>query len=233
MRITLHGHACVRLEKDGRVLVIDPGVYSDLSVLEEAEAVLVTHVHRDHVDVEHLASVVGRDDASRPSVLAPGDVVDTLVELLTGGDREVAPGLRTVVAGDRVTVAGFDLELFGGEHAVVHRDVARVPNVACLVDGMVVHPGDSFAPLPPGRSAEVLLLPVDGPWLKLAEAVDYAREVDATTVVPIHDGLLNDKGRATADRIVGGLVGDAYSRIGPGRAVALVDPASRASTRSG
>ncbi len=28
MRITKYGHACVRIEQDGRVLVVDPGVWS-------------------------------------------------------------------------------------------------------------------------------------------------------------------------------------------------------------
>jgi len=46
MRITKLGHSCVRLEKDGAVLVIDPGVWTDAdAALAGAAAVMVTHGH--------------------------------------------------------------------------------------------------------------------------------------------------------------------------------------------
>lgn len=216
MRLMFHGHACISLEKDGRTLTIDPGSYSDLSGLDRADAVLVTHGHRDHVDVERLARGVA--GGSGPAVWAPPDVVAQLQAVLTEGDPDGAGAARVhaVGPGDRVDAVGFDLELFGGEHAVVHPDVPLPPHVSCLVDGRIMHPGDSFAPLPPGRSAEVLLLPVAGPWLRLAEAVDLARQVGADIVVPIHDATLNDAGHATVDRIVSGLVAARYVRVAVG-----------------
>jgi L-ascorbate metabolism protein UlaG (beta-lactamase superfamily) len=49
MRLTKLGHSCVRLEKDGPVLVIDPGTWSDASTaLTGASAVLITHEHAGH-----------------------------------------------------------------------------------------------------------------------------------------------------------------------------------------
>ena len=42
MRITKLGHSCVRLEKDGAVLVTDPGVWTD-AALAGAAAVMITH----------------------------------------------------------------------------------------------------------------------------------------------------------------------------------------------
>jgi L-ascorbate metabolism protein UlaG (beta-lactamase superfamily) len=51
MRFTKLGHSCVRLEKDGAVLVIDPGVWTDAAAaLAGAAAVMVTHEHADHLD---------------------------------------------------------------------------------------------------------------------------------------------------------------------------------------
>jgi len=55
MEIIKYPHSCVRLEKDGRVLVLDPGVWSEPSALRGASAVLVTHEHADHVDALRLA----------------------------------------------------------------------------------------------------------------------------------------------------------------------------------
>ena len=36
MRLTKHGHACVRLESGGRVLVIDPGTLSGAESMADA-----------------------------------------------------------------------------------------------------------------------------------------------------------------------------------------------------
>ena len=33
---------------------------------------------------------------------------------------------------------------------------------------------------------------IDGPWLKLSEAVDYVKTVRPETVLPIHEGELTD-----------------------------------------
>ena len=44
----------------------------------------------------------------------------------------------------------------------------------------------------PGRDVETLAVPIDGPWLKLSEAVDYVRAVAPSTYVPIHEGELTD-----------------------------------------
>ena len=56
MQITKYTHACVRLEQDGRVLVIDPGEWSEPEALDGAAAVLVTHEHADHIEPTRLAA---------------------------------------------------------------------------------------------------------------------------------------------------------------------------------
>ncbi len=50
MKLTKMSHSCVRLEKDGRVLVVDPGGFSEEDAAVGADAVLVTHEHPDHFD---------------------------------------------------------------------------------------------------------------------------------------------------------------------------------------
>ncbi|HEY1156983.1 MAG TPA: MBL fold metallo-hydrolase, partial [Arthrobacter sp.] len=53
MKLTKYTLACVRLEKEGGVLVLDPGTFSETAeALAGAQAVLVTHEHADHLDTK-------------------------------------------------------------------------------------------------------------------------------------------------------------------------------------
>src|SRR3712207_9318673 len=63
MEMTKHGHACVVLSEDDRRLVIDPGGFTDPSVLQGASAVLVTHEHADHFAPEVLRAAMDADPA--------------------------------------------------------------------------------------------------------------------------------------------------------------------------
>ncbi len=55
MRITKFGHACVRLEHDGKTVVIDPGMFTDPEAVDGADAVVITHEHPDHYLPETVA----------------------------------------------------------------------------------------------------------------------------------------------------------------------------------
>jgi len=208
--LTAWGHAALRLERDGRALVVDPGTFTDPRVLDGADAVLVTHEHVDHVDVPRLVAALTAGPG--PDVWGPQPVVDLLA---AAGSPEVR--LHAVAGGDALDAAGFAVQVLGERHATIHPDMAPPANVAYLVDGALLHPGDSFTPPPAGTRVEVLALPVAAPWLKLAESVDYVRQVAPRTAVPIHDAILNDAGKALVDRVVGGLAGDvAYRRLSLG-----------------
>ena len=200
IELTAWGHAGLRLERDGQRLAIDPGSFTDGRVLDGVTAVLVTHEHVDHVVPEQLGPLVA--EREELSVWAPQPVVDALV-------AAGAPAARVhpVTPGQDLAAAGFAVQVLGGEHAVIHPAMPPVVNAAYLVDGLVLHPGDSFTPPPAGVAVEVLALPVAAPWLKLSEAVDYAALVAPDRVVPVHDAILNEAGVGLADRVVSGLIG--------------------------
>lgn len=215
LELTTWGHAGLRLERRGRRLAVDPGSFTDGRVLDGASAVLVTHEHADHVEPDALAAVL----RERPGLeaWAPRPVAEALRGAGAPADR-----VHAVTPGDTVTAAGFEVRVLGGRHAVIHPSLPPVTNVAYLVDGVVLHPGDSFTLPPEGTRVEVLALPVGGPWTKVAEAADYAVAVAPVTAVPIHDAVLSDAGRASADRLLGPLTGDvAYRRLAPGEPLAV------------
>ncbi|RMI13792.1 MBL fold metallo-hydrolase [Cellulomonas triticagri] len=204
--VTHWGHACVRFERDGRRLVVDPGAFGDAAVLDDADAVLLTHEHPDHVDAPALVAALDRNPDLR--VRGPQGALDVLTAAGAPADR-----LHAVVAGDEVEAAGFAVVVTGERHALIHPDVPVPHNVGYLVDGGALHPGDAFTEPPAGATVDLLLVPVAGPWMKLAEAVDYVRAVRPRVAAPIHDAILSDPGRALADRLVGGLGGAEYTRV--------------------
>lgn len=213
--LTTWGHSGVRLRRGDRRLAIDPGSFTDPRALDDASAVLITHEHPDHVVPESLAATVNE----RPDlqVWAPEPVAHAL---LAAGAAQAR--VHVVTPGQEFTAAGFDVAVLGGTHAVIHPTIPVVANAAYLIDGDVLHPGDSFTPTPDGVEVRVLALPVSAPWLKLAEAVDYAAAVAPATVVPIHDAILSDVGRGLVDRVAGGLIGDiAYRRLDLGEALTV------------
>jgi L-ascorbate metabolism protein UlaG (beta-lactamase superfamily) len=77
---------------------------------------------------------------------------------------------------------------------VIHPDIPVVLNVGYLVGGRLFHPGDAFTS--PGQPVEVLAVPVDPPWLKVSEPIDYLRAVHPKVAVPVHNQVLSAAGRA-------------------------------------
>jgi L-ascorbate metabolism protein UlaG (beta-lactamase superfamily) len=207
MRLTKYGHACVALEKDGRRIVLDPGGLTPEDATLGAEAILITHEHMDHFSAETVRAARTRDPEVRVLTCSP------VAAQLDG----LGPALRVVGEGDALEVAGFDVQVHGEWHAIVHPEIPRVRNVGFLIDGSLFHPGDALTL--PGTPVSTLLLPVHGPWSRTGELIDWVREVAPEQTVAIHDGLLNDLGLAVTGRLLGDGgpgTGARYTRLTPG-----------------
>ncbi|MFE9871598.1 MBL fold metallo-hydrolase [Micromonospora sp. NPDC005686] len=204
MQVTKYAHSCLRLEHDGAVLVVDPGVFSDPAALDGADAVLITHEHPDHVDVGALTRALER----RPvPVHGPASLAGVL------GDA--AEALVTVAPGESFTVAGVPVRAYGGQHAVIHPDIPVIQNIGYLFADVVYHPGDAlFAP--DDVQVDTLFAPIHAPWSKFSEVVDFIRAVAPRRAYALHDGLLNDNGLGVLDRQYTALSKTDYRRLEPG-----------------
>ena len=121
--------------------------------------------------------------------------------------------------GQRLTFGAAVVDVLGGLHAAVYGDVPGCTNCAYLVDdGALFHPGDSFAV--PEQDVDVLAVPIDGPWLKLAEAIDFLGAVGPRVAVPIHEGETTDPAKYAG--MLDGLSGGGRVRtLGRGAPTAL------------
>jgi len=66
MRLTKYGHSCLLVEEGPARMLLDPGTLSGgFEELEGLTAVLVTHQHADHLDLERLRRLLDRNPGVR------------------------------------------------------------------------------------------------------------------------------------------------------------------------
>jgi L-ascorbate metabolism protein UlaG (beta-lactamase superfamily) len=187
MRIRKYIHSCLLVETKGARILFDPGKFSFLDGAVKAEsfrdlsAVVLTHQHPDHMDDQSLKTIVKTNPSA--AVLANMQIREQLgksgieVEVFESGTRQVG---------------GCTLEAIGAEHAEI-LNAERPQNVAYVVDGRLLHPGDSFDHSLDGRKGiELLALPLMAPWNTELAVAEFALRLAPKIAFPIHDGYAKD-----------------------------------------
>src|SRR6478752_1723561 len=118
MRITQYGHSCLHITEGSASILIDPGTFSQgFETLSGLTAVLVPPQHPDHVDPKRLPLLLRGNPGA--TLYADAGAVPVLAE---------AGITATPVATGEVLDVGISVDVFAGDHAVIHRDIPVISN---------------------------------------------------------------------------------------------------------
>ncbi|WP_030014726.1 MBL fold metallo-hydrolase [Curtobacterium sp. S6] len=220
MRLTKYTHSCIRLDKDGSVLVLDPGNFSSADeireALDDASFLLITHEHPDHYERETVHAVL--NERRDLQVYATQTAADELREAVSNPER-----IHAVHGEEEFDAGPYHVRTFGGQHALIHPLIPTIQNVGFLIDDNLYHPGDSLI-VPHQIRVQNLLIPIHAPWNKLHEVVDFLASVRPKRAFPIHDAMLAENGQGMLTKHAtnfGAKYGSQYERLLPGETVTL------------
>ncbi|MEK7588452.1 MAG: MBL fold metallo-hydrolase [Patescibacteria group bacterium] len=180
MKIKKLGHCCFVVEINGKRIMTDPSEfnYGGDSVAERnIDLILITHEHADHLHIDTLKQIL----ENNPNVVV---ITNTSVGKLLD---EAGIKYTKVEDGENFDFEGIKIKGFGDKHAQIYEDYGQVQNTGYMVNELC-YPGDSFSI--PNSKVDILALPVLGPWMKMKDAIDYAKELKPRVCFPVHDGPL-------------------------------------------
>ncbi len=209
MKITKYEHACLTVEINGQVLVIDPGNFTKtLETPQNVVAIVITHEHPDHFDPDMLASIYNNNPES------------VLISLASIVEKMPDHTSKAISPGDTLNIGPFNLTFYGGKHAEIHSSIPLIDNVGVMINDLLYYSGDSFSQ--PEHPVEIVALPASGPWFKTGTAVDFMLAVKPNKVFPTHNIHNSEPGQALFNKIVGGFAEQAgieYIPLLPGQTI--------------
>lgn len=184
MKITKFAHCSLLVDTGSTRILFDPGIYSgELDGATELDAIIITHQHSDHLDINKLKLVMAQNEQLK---IITHDGPSEILRDASIDHELLQPDQETVVGDSQI-------QAFEAPHQSIYQDQGLVENLGFIIDDFCFA-GDSLHLPPPGKSVKVLALPVVAPWLKISEAIDFAIKVKPKFCIPVHDGFLNTGG---------------------------------------
>jgi len=175
MKITRYPQSCLKIERNGQALLVDVGTLATaahkVSEFGHFDAVLFTHTHADHFDIEAL-----------PELAATGAQIYGNANVAQSAD---STQVEVIADNEELVVADFKIKALPMEHCLMANGLpAGIPNTGFLINDSLLLPGDST--LDVGVTANIVAVPIFGPDISLKDAYAMAEATKAKTVIPVH-----------------------------------------------
>lgn len=199
MKITKFGHACLLVEENGKRLLFDPGVFSfneefTPEKVGPVDVIIITHSHQDHLVPETLKAFL---KMSGSTIISGQEIHDIL--------QKEHINSEVLALNQEHDVAGFSIKAMPAEHEPM--PIGQAENIAYLINGRLLHPGDSYDTRNIDFNPEILALPTQAPWSRLVDAVAFAKTLKPKHALSIHNALLKDE----IGQMFDGFIGQALS----------------------
>jgi L-ascorbate metabolism protein UlaG (beta-lactamase superfamily) len=180
------GHDTFRI-KGSRVIYTDP---FKVTKADEAEIVLISHEHFDHLSLEDLQKVTSPKTTIVASVSCKGG----LKRVKAKETKFLEPGGKLTIEKVEIeAVPAYNVNKFRGPGQVFHPKEDKKLGYVFQMDGTRVYfAGDTdFIPEMKSIQCDIALLPVSGTYvMTVEEAVEAAEAIKPKIVVPMHYGAI-------------------------------------------
>jgi len=185
LTITFIGHATLMLRIGGKVIHVDPvGREADYSRMPDADAILVSHEHGDHLDADAIGEI---------------RKADTRIVASRSCAERLPAGSTFVANGEHVDVLGYDVEAVPAYNLVHHRPNGEPFHPEGRGNGYLITFGDTRVYIAADtentpemkalRDVDVAFLPMNLPYTMTPEMVaDAARAFRPSVLYPYHFG---------------------------------------------
>jgi L-ascorbate metabolism protein UlaG (beta-lactamase superfamily) len=182
LKIYFFGHVSLMLEYNGKIIHVDPfSQMADYNLLPKADAILITHQHRDHCDL----------DAIKPILKDNTDIV------LNAKAFEIVGLGQALKNGETAKIIGIPVEATPAYNLVHKRDNGAPFHPKGEGNGYILTFGDkriyiagdteNFPEMRAIRNIDVAFLPINLPFTMTAQmAKDAALMIQPKVIYPYH-----------------------------------------------
>jgi L-ascorbate metabolism protein UlaG (beta-lactamase superfamily) len=204
MKITRYFQSCLLIEESGAKILIDPSGHEKdrVNELGKLDAVLYTHEHSDHFD----AGLAEELKSSGAAIYANAST-----------SKQMKSQPNVVADQQELGIKGLKIKAIELPHCLMWDGSKGPENTGYLVNNKLFHSGDGKEL--DGLKIEILVAPINGPDVSLKDAYDFAKQVQAKTVIPVHYDYLGGKPEVFAD--VGKGIGVSAHPLDIGQSVEL------------
>ncbi|TLX92820.1 MAG: MBL fold metallo-hydrolase [Thaumarchaeota archaeon] len=187
LKIRWYGHDTFSIESDVRIF-FDP---YKLSKQSEADLILISHDHFDHLSLEDLQKI----STTKTTIVAAKECVNKITGIAFKEKMGIAPGEEKTVNGIRIrAISAYNIDKINHDtkkpfHPKEDNKIGFLVNINGIV---IYHTGDSdLIPEMFNLRPDILLIPVSGTYVMTNKEAAKATEIIKPKIaIPMHYGTI-------------------------------------------